>query len=395
MPIKTKKRKTAVKKQKTSRRFRGIILFFVSFTVILFLFILYYSFSRTIILITPKTTQTEDTFNIIVAENTSEEINIEENVIEGLIIEKEVEDFLIVSDLGGPQEISGQAEGKVIIYNDWSQVQPLAATTRLLSEGGVLFRIKERIDVPAKSSVEAKVYADQEGVKGDIEPSKFTIPGLSSQMQGLVWAESKEAMSGGIRLANQITQETVLEHQNQLIDQMKQKLVLDLTSEVRAVNENYSISIDRIEYEVLEKKVEPPVGSEAELLTLSLKLKLIAVAFSEEDLQIVTKNKIEEDLDSGLSISLDNFALSYTFETFNLLEKTANFEVVVKGESLIKLSSPIFNRNNLTNKDRQQITAYFLDFDGIENVEVKFSPFWVFKSPALQDHIEIKFTASE
>lgn len=386
---KTEKKLTAPKNQ-TSRKFKGIIVFFISFALILFLFILYYSFSRTVIYITPEVTPREENFNITVAEDLSEEIDLNENIIKGLILEKESADFLVIDDLGPAQEVPAQAEGKVTIYNNWSQVQPLAATTRLLSEEGVLFRTKERVDVPAKNSIEVEVYADEEGAKGNIGPTKFTIPGLSSQMQELVWGESSQAMTGGTKQVNQITQSLVLEHQNKLAEQIKQNALEELIDEAKAVNENYSLSPDRIEYEVLERKVEPPLGSEAELFTLSLNLKLIAVAFSENDLQTIAQRKLEENLESGFAVSSDNFELNYTLENFNLKDKKADFKVQVQGESLIKLSNPIFNRKNLTNKDRQQITAYLLDFEGIKDVEVKFSPFWVFRAPKLEDHIEIR-----
>src|SRR3989338_4000025 len=80
--------------------------------------------------------------------------------------------------------------GTVKIYNNLSFAQSLVATTRLLSQEGVLFRLKSAVTIPAGGSVDAPVYADLPGVSGDIKPTRFTIPGLSEVRQASVYAES-------------------------------------------------------------------------------------------------------------------------------------------------------------------------------------------------------------
>ncbi|MBU2235711.1 hypothetical protein KKA01_01485, partial [Patescibacteria group bacterium] len=76
-------------------------------------------------------------------------------------------------------------------------------------------------------------------------------------------------------------------------------------------------------------------------------------------------------------------------KSYDLEEQSAVLKVTLNGTTYVKLTSPIFKRDNLTNRDKQEIKTYFLDFSEIQNVDVKFSPFWVFRSPSLKDHIEI------
>lgn len=92
----------------------------------------------------------------------------------------------------------GVATGTVTLVNETGAAQPLVATTRLLSEGGVLFRLRDRVTVPAGGTVEAAVYADQPGPSGDIGPSRFTIPGLSPALQASIYARSSSPMTGGV-----------------------------------------------------------------------------------------------------------------------------------------------------------------------------------------------------
>lgn len=89
------------------------------------------------------------------------------------------------------------ATGKVTLTNETDITQTFVATTRLLSADGVLFRLKDATTVPTKGQTEAEVYADVAGVEGEIAPTKFTIPGLSADLQTVIYAESTEKMSGG------------------------------------------------------------------------------------------------------------------------------------------------------------------------------------------------------
>lgn len=98
------------------------------------------------------------------------------------------------SDTGA---VDAKARGTVTIENHWNQPQPLAATTRLLSEGGVLFRTTARVDVPAGGTADVTVEADQPGAAGNVAPGRFTIVALWLGLQEKIFGTSKTSMSGG------------------------------------------------------------------------------------------------------------------------------------------------------------------------------------------------------
>ena len=99
----------------------------------------------------------------------------------------------------GSKSIVGIAEGEVVIYNKSNTDQVLIKTTRLLNPDGVLFRLSYRVTVPANGEVIARVYSDKEGVENEVGPSRFVIPGLNSERQKVIYAESKSKMTGGVR----------------------------------------------------------------------------------------------------------------------------------------------------------------------------------------------------
>lgn len=94
--------------------------------------------------------------------------------------------------------VDGIAEGTFELVNETGNAQVLVATTRLLSEDGVLFRLKDRVSVPAGGRITATAAADQPGASGNVGPGRFTIPGLSTAQQSVIYAELKEEAVGGL-----------------------------------------------------------------------------------------------------------------------------------------------------------------------------------------------------
>jgi len=94
-------------------------------------------------------------------------------------------------------KVDQPAIGKVTLTNETDTTQTFVATTRLLSAEGILFRLKNATTIPSKGQAEAEVYADVAGIGGEIAPTKFTVPGLSADLQTVIYAESAEAMTEG------------------------------------------------------------------------------------------------------------------------------------------------------------------------------------------------------
>jgi len=111
-------------------------------------------------------------------------------------LEVEVESVITVERQGETQ--SGYSKGRVRIVNETSNGQTLVATTRFLSEGGVLFRLDERVFVPPRGNVSAGITADQVGAEGDVPAGRFTIPGLAPGVQSSIYGETDGPTSGGV-----------------------------------------------------------------------------------------------------------------------------------------------------------------------------------------------------
>ena len=102
------------------------------------------------------------------------------------------------------------ATGRITIINTSDTAWPLVAQTRFQTNEGIVFRITDSVTVPAATvdgpgTLEAFVTADVKdaygaivGERGNIEPSRLFLPGLREDSRSKIYAENKEAMTGGV-----------------------------------------------------------------------------------------------------------------------------------------------------------------------------------------------------
>ncbi len=103
----------------------------------------------------------------------------------------------------GTKKVTSSASGMITIYNTQSKPQTLITNTRFATTGGLIFRIKAPVTIPAGTpdkpgSVSARAYADKAGAEYNVGPTSFTVPGLAGSPQASqVYARSTVAMTGG------------------------------------------------------------------------------------------------------------------------------------------------------------------------------------------------------
>ena len=173
------------------------------------------------------------------------------------------------------KEIGAVAMGMVTLHNDSQLDQALVATTRLLSPEGILFRLKNRVVVPAKGMIAVEVYADKEGRESEIGPAKFTIPGLNTAKQAAIYAVSDKPMIGGVRAVGIVTEEDLKLAEKELVVDLKkagaEKLSV-LHPELVAVYEIVKLEISA-DKEAGSDAEEFVLSSKAEVLGFTIKLK--------------------------------------------------------------------------------------------------------------------------
>ncbi|MEK7166867.1 MAG: hypothetical protein AAB732_00405 [Patescibacteria group bacterium] len=359
---------------------------FIALTIILVLIIIYFSFSKTTITIFSNNKKFEINFAIL-AKETNEFQNV--NIIPANFSETIEEEQDIFLAQGTNEEIKTQAIGKVTIFNLTSVNRHLIATTRLLSPDNILYRLKNNTFIPANEKTEAEVYADQPGKENEISKGVyFIIPGIQRQMQDKIYAQSYEAMTGGVKKNKAVTKENIEDAVNKLKEKILEKIQKQIDESLKYEKNNSIPSL--IISEIVEIKKDAEIGEQKDEFSLGIKLKITSINFDKEKLLKIAKVKLLEKISPNQEFinPLQNF--TYSIEQYNSKTKEAIIKVHLEGMSTLNAKSKILNKNKLIGLKKRELEEYFKQFDEIQKIEIKFSPSWITKTPTIKDHIEIK-----
>lgn len=366
------------------RSYKWIIITVIIITVILAVAIIYLSFSKATIKIIPKKERISEEFRIQI--NQKEE-NQGLDKIAGRILTKEWEKTEKITGIK-EKDIPDRAHGKIKIINNQSSPQTLVAQTRFLSESGVQFRIQRWVSIPAHGSIEEEVIADEPGEKGNIGPSKFTIPGLSTYLQQLVYGESTEPMTGGTRKATIVTEEDINNAKNKIAEELYSLALEDLKNELRG---SESFDENSIKKEIIEAIPSVEANTETSEFDMKVKIKVTTPTFDREKMLKLCKSNIESKLPNNKELSsIDENSLKYSIESIDIEKKEALLKVYIEGKISVKISPDNFNKSKIIGMNKQEVEEYFKQNSEVENVEVEFWPFWIKTIPSLKDHIVIE-----
>ena len=382
-----------IAKAKTEKSYQKIVIGFMIVTVVVVVLIIYFSFSKTIILVTPKEETINTDFVVSVRESLSEEDLEKPNILLGSFLQTEKEGSYVYDKIEVSAEVDDYATGVITVINNYSSNQPLAETTRFLTKDGLLFRTTEFVNVPVGGTADVNVISDEKGPQYNLGPSQFTIPGLWPGLQDDIYGESKETMTGGLKQAKAVTEANIAEATQQLQTDLLSQAMEDLQTQVKSTE---SITSSSTYIEKVWEEIGAEAGEEVDSFNTSMKFKITALAFNQDSLFTLALDNIKKKIPSDKDLYDYSIAnLQYSVDSLDFEARTATLKVHFSGSVQIKMSSSIFDRSNIVNKDKQEIQAYFANFDEIKSVKTRFSPFWVFRAPALEDHIEIRLVEEE
>lgn len=277
------------------------------------------------------------------------------------------------------------ARGTVTITNNLTFAQSLVTTTRFLSESGVLFRLESAVTVPAGGSVEAEVYADVAGETGNIQPTRFSIPGLSATRQASVYATSVEAFTGGIYSVAVVSQEELDAGASGLEASLLEDAKDMLIAEVGETFTGQSYDV-----EVVEKTFSIEPDTEAQSFDVTLSLKVTAVFFDQEALGKIAVAKLYEGLGQGQEfMNVDASDMQVSVEAVDEEAGQANILVSLSVPAITSRTSDALQVGRFVGMSEEEVRQLLVGEGVASDVSVEFFPFWVRNVPRLKDHIYI------
>ena len=283
----------------------------------------------------------------------------------------------------GTKTVEGTSKGSVTIFNTTAAPITLIPKTRFVTEKGILFRLKNRVTIPAKGSLSSEVYADQNGAASDISPSNFTLPGLPAETQKLIYAESTEPMTGGSSAVGVLTSEDVSTAEVNYKEKVKEAFLKNKD----AAPQGFAAYVS-----VVESVVQPSqqVGTEAKEFALSGTSTLVVIYYNPEHMQNAIQTEISKQINS------DNEKLlplekepTISLSSYDLSSGSAVFSVSQDVLATIDETAEKLQPNKFLGMKREEIEEYVKALPHVAGVEIKLSPLWAHSAPESSDKIKV------
>ena len=360
--------------------YRRIAISFVVLTVLLVGVIVFFSMAKATVVVTPSTELKSAEFLVTV----SKESLVNAGSIVGQYEEKVIEEEGKF-EASGISEKPGQAEGVITITNTSGAPQALVATTRFLSSDDILFRIIEGVTVPAKGSIEAQARADQPGSAGDLEPTRFTIPGLNSEKQKLIYGESKVAFTGGAQSTRVVTSDDLERARTEVVEKAETKLRNEFAkSPIATLGGIFSDS------DVEEINIDAKKGDERQTFSAQAKIKAKLLAYDQPALEKLALEKVLENVPADRElVKFNKDALVLKIKNVDLETGVVQLSVYADAEVRLNSASPILDVTKLAGMSSEEAKNYLTSFDAVQDVEITLFPSWQKRIPTIPDRIKM------
>lgn len=301
----------------------------------------------------------------------------------------------------GTKDVGTKATGTITVKNcDSTTSFSLAAGSTFTAAGGFKFTSNASATIPGFSGsssdcrnngtgagkADVAVTAADIGTEYNIDATSFTISGVS----GDVYANSAAAMSGGTKeKATVVSQDDVDKAKESLtapkVDEIKNSLKKQFGANYLIIDESY-IS------EPGQPVSTPAVGEKATKAKLTLETTYTIVGIQRSDAKSVIEKVVNDYLKDNSNQQTND--LGENTISFQAFQKAANNKYSVRLVTTAYVGAKIdlaSLKNKMAGKRFGEIEAIANEIPDVQNVDVKFSPFWVTSAPAA-DKIEISFT---
>lgn len=329
-----------------------------------------------------------------------EDIDFENKIIPAEFFEVEEEAWQEFTSTGESSE-GRKAEGFIRVYNSHNPPRSitLRATTRFLSsDGSKYFRSPERIYIPAAkienkkivpSFVDVKVEAMEVGEDYNIGPSKFSLPGfVGTSYYYTIYGESNSPMIGGFKEEIKIVTEKDIENAKNSLNQSLLKQAED--SLKKSWIEDFVLLSSATFDEELESSCLQKAGAEIPQFICQGKIKIKYLIFKESFLKEISKKFILSEISGSEKLIEELLSFEYLQDRADLEKE----EIILKFKILAEIYKEINEETlklQIRKKTEKEVKdVIFNNFSGIEEIKVKFWPFWVKKTPNNLNRIKIK-----
>lgn len=308
------------------------------------------------------------------------------------------------------------AKGRVRIFNREGKARSIVGNSRLQTEDGLVFLTTGFVTVPPARgqspgvidvAVEARdmdISGNFIGDRGNIGPTKFSFPALTSSSQQLLYAESFAPMEGGTTKVDQRITVADMETANKNI---VTDLELLAEEQLRAelVRQNLPGNVDLfqpgdprfVSKELLGVQIPRDlVGSAQPSFKARGKMRVRAYYYSKDDVVAILESHFKDHqlTYNQQLVTMDRTTLSFA-NIFPPRDKQIKVTAKMNGVvsySFASDSDALVQRikDNIVGADRARAMAYLQNLPEVDSVDIQLSPWWQKTLPTLKENISVR-----
>lgn len=395
----------------------------VAVSLAILLFIVYIALPGATVYLTPAASVLERSVNITLADSERNRALLDTrpaHTIASHSVAMDVERKVSHSATGKRfSERGANASGTITIFNTENRDWPLVAQTRFQTDEGIVFRTSSPITVPRATTegpgtAEIYVIADQVdaygevvGERGNIEPSRFFLPGLREESRTRLYAKSTEPMSGGVTdFIPYVSSKDIEAARNKLREELLKNAVVDLRGEVEKRGK-----ADGVNYKLLEGDravrigdvniaTDPDLeGEEVENFELSGTVRVNGIYYDYDSLlSILTDELLLRKSPQKELVRVNEDSISYRIFEWNedrgQIKVTANIKAIEQYS--IDPSKPaganFLSRiqERIVGQDVEQAIRYIQNLPEVNKVRIESWPAWAPTVPSMTDNIKFQ-----
>ncbi len=289
----------------------------------------------------------------------------------------------------GSKDTVGKSRGSVVLINSGTTPQSLIVKTRVQTDSGLVYRLDTAARVPAKGRVEVPVTADGEGGVYDIGPARFTIPGLSSARQAVVYAESMNPMAGGVIRLGAVGEEDIMQARA-LLRERGLALASAQFGEIKEGGQR----------EMLVEKEEmvfgAALGESVSLLTATATIRVVQVAFTKEKLRGASLELLAKQASADTTMLVpENDLPEIALKECSVSEGTCRGTMHIDGTLRVNPESAVLQPKNFIGKTKDEVRKQIQTIPLVSWVQVTLTPSWLSTVPQFADNITIQITEAK
>jgi len=302
-------------------------------------------------------------------------IDAENKIIPGRVLSLEI-DGRKTTETKGKKNVGDKAVGEVIIYNGTEVVKTFQAGTSLQGPNKMKFLTKEEVTVASRSgsivegwdSGKGKVKVEAADIGADYNLAEGTEFRVSSFSSSDFIAKNEKAFSGGSSREVRVVSE---KDQEQLRESLEKELLADGEVKLRELlADGEDLIGDSINSEIVLEEFDHDIGDEVDNVSLTLKLKISALSFSQDDIDVLTNKVLSGRIPEGFILGGEK---ELSFDFLRQEGNKAIFDFGVKASLYPQINKEEIKKKIL-GKRSQPVQEYLSSLSGVDDFEIRIDP---------------------